>query len=94
MKTAKDFNNFYKKKDPWGVFKDDNTRIEIIKKIIEKYQINKTLELGCGEGNFTKYFKKENLICNDISSIALNRLKIKYPKIKIIEGDMLRINFN
>lgn len=94
MRTAKEFNSFYKKKDPWGFLKSNDTRNEIIKNTIEKYQTNKTLELGCGEGNFTKYFKKKDLICNDISSIALNRLKIKYPKIKIIKGDMLKINFN
>lgn len=94
MRTAKEFNTFYKKKNPWGVSKSNETRNIIIKKIIEKYQTKKTLELGCGEGNFTKYFKKKHLICNDISSLALNRLKIKYPKIKIIKGDMLKINFN
>lgn len=94
MRTAKDFNNFYKKKDPWGLLKFDDTRNEIIKKIIEKYQKNKTLELGCGEGFLTQYFKKKHLICNDISSIAIKRFKKQYPNIKTINGDMLKINFN
>jgi SAM-dependent methyltransferase len=93
MRTSKEFNNFYKKKDPWDVLKIDNTRNEIIKKIIKKYQYNKTLELGCGEGNFCKYFNKKNLKCNDISLIALKRLKKKYPMIKTIKKDMLKINF-
>ena len=94
MRTDKEFNLLYKKKNPFRVLESNDTRNVIIKKIIETYQTNKTLELGCGEGNFTQYLKKKHLTCNDISSIALNRAKIKYPKIKIINGDMLKINLN
>ncbi len=94
MRTARDFNNYYKKKDPWNFSTSDDTRDEIIEKIIKKYQKNKTLELGCGEGSLTHYFKKKHLICNDISKIALKRFKKKYPKIKTIKGDMLKVNFN
>ena len=94
MITAKYFNNLYKKKDPWNLEKIEDTKDEIIEKIIKKYKKNKTLELGCGEGSLTHYFKKKHLICNDISKIALKRFKKKYPKIKTINANMLNINFN
>ena len=56
-RKEKYFNNFYKNKDPWNVEKTYNERNIKIKKLILKYQKKKTLELGCGEGNLTKYFK-------------------------------------
>ena len=94
MRSAEDFNKFYKKEDPWYVQKYFDTRNIIISEIIKKHNKKKSLELGSGEGNFTKFFSEPNHTANDISSIALERLKRKFPSVKLMHGDMLDINFD
>ena len=56
QKKKKYFNNFYKNKDPWNVEKTYNEKKIKINKLILKYQKKKTLELGCGRGEFDKIF--------------------------------------
>ena len=79
MRNKKEFNNYYKVNDPWGVLKKKNSRNYILRKIFFKYIKNNVsvLELGCGEGNFSKYINK--IGCNslgvDISDIAIERAK-------------------
>ena len=94
MRTKEEFDKFYKKKDPWCVSNKYNERNEKINLLIKKYQIGKTLDLGSGEGNFLKYFNKSRLHCNDISTIAIKRLKLKNKNLKCINKDFLKINFN
>ena len=65
MRTAKEFNTFYKKKDPWGVLKSNDTRNIIIKKIIEKYQTKKTNYGNCSahpHNNYIQWLTESGLI--------------------------------
>ena len=99
MRNEKDFNKFYKTKDPWGVSTNKNSRNFILKKIFKKYikKSDNVLELGCGEGNFSKYINKIgcNSIGIDISGIAIERAKkLKLSNYKFERKELLDLKFN
>ena len=76
--------------------KEDN--LENIEELwIRKYEnifmakeYKKVLDLGCGIGQYTKYFLENNfeVVATDISEKALNYLKKEYPNVKTILQDM------
>ncbi len=53
---------------------------------------HKILDLGCGEGSRLKILAKNKVALGiDISQVAINMAKKKYPKIKFIKADLERI---
>lgn len=67
---------------------------------IKKYenilpQTGKVLDLGCGVGQYTKYFLDKNyeVVATDISYKALEYLKNKYSNVETIKQDMTK-SFN
>ncbi len=85
-------------KDPWGTGRARGVfyrRIfEILKKYAEKNRIHNVLDLGCGKGAFTNELLKlgENITGIEISPLAVNYAKNKYPKIRFIEGNIAKLD--
>ena len=89
--SADEFNNFYKKEDPWGIEGSisDQTRVKILNDKFKNCHFQNGLDIGCGEGNLTALMKfVDNLDAIDISKVALSRAKTKYPKINFQELDI------
>lgn len=97
MRSAQDFNEYYKDRDPWGVQKESRSvRNRVFSKIAKKYASNKVvLELGCGEGNhthsiFSKFCNKVTAV--DISQLAIDRAsEIDLPNVTFQASDFLKI---
>lgn len=64
---------------------------QICLNILEQYNFNNILDVGCGKGAFTQFLKKQNNLVMglDISSEALLRAKVRYPDIEFIQTDVL-----
>ena len=82
---CKDFESLYVKENPWrsdGSLRD-LIRIKIINNYFKNSEFNKGIDIACGEGYL---LNKLNFISSktgiDISEIAINRAKKKYPNIK------------
>ena len=62
MKVEREeFERFYEKVDPWQVL-NKNIRNYVVKRVLRKNLKSnyKTIEIGCGEGNFLKKYVKIN----------------------------------
>ncbi len=99
MRSKKEFNDYYKVNDPWGVSKKKNSRNYILRKIFNKYikSHNSVLELGCGEGNFSKYINEFGCKSHgiDISDEAIKRAKkLNLKNYKFDTKDLLNIEYN
>jgi len=68
----------------------DDIWIDKYKEIIDNIKKGKVLDLGCGLGQYTKYFldKGFEVISADISIEALNNLKQKIPNANTVKLDM------
>ena len=98
MINKKEFDKFYKITDPWKV-NNKQSRNFILKKIFEKYikKNSSLIEIGCGEGNFSKVINKlsKNNFGIDISEIAINRAKkLKLDNYKFQQFDLIKINYS
>lgn len=56
--------------------------------ILDGYNFNRILDLGCGKGSFTHLLKKENnqVIGVDLSSTAIQKARIRYPNLLWAQG--------
>lgn len=83
-----------------GVYqKKKNSRNYILRKILNKYikSHNSVLELGCGEGNFSKYINAFGCKSHgiDISDVAIKRAKkLNLKNYKFDTKDLLHIQYN
>lgn len=61
-------------------------RKQIALTVLSNYSFSSVLELGCGKGNLTQFFKKTNnhVTAVDISKTAIERGKMSYPDINFI----------
>ena len=83
LRSAADFDAFFSKTDPWRI---QGNKLEELRYELTHYWFRKcvmegrkkppkVLELGCGEGYFTRYIRDGvELWVNDISSVALSRV--------------------
>lgn len=75
-------NNF----DSWHERDLRMLRKQISLSVIDQYNSKNILELGCGKGTLTQYFKKKNnhVTAIDISETAIKRAENSYPDINFI----------
>lgn len=68
----------------------NNMWVDKYKNIIDKINGKKVLDLGCGLGQYTKYFldKGFDVISCDISKVVLEQLEKNIPNSKTLELDM------
>jgi len=99
MKVEREeFERFYEKVDPWQVL-NKNIRNYVVKRVLRKNLKSnyKTIEIGCGEGNFSIEINK---ICNksvgiDISSKAIERARTLELRNYIFkQGDLLNFDYS
>ena len=90
----------FKKYDPWDDLnsKYNDTKFKRLLDLIEKYQPKNLLEIGCGEGIFTRLLGNYNFKVDavDISSRAIKRAIKgckKFNNIKIHLSDIIKFNF-
>jgi len=93
------FEEMYQQEDIQGFdswFQDDTTHItkRIALCILEQYNFNKILDIGCGKGAFTYLLKKNNNVVKgcDLSETAIRKAKSKFPSISFFvasSGDLM-----
>ena len=90
-KLVGDFETMYQNesKENFDSWHQDDTRQlqrKIDLAILEEYNFNKILDIGCGKGSLTHILKKKNntVIGVDISQTAINIVSERFPDIKFI----------
>jgi SAM-dependent methyltransferase len=87
MYINEDKDNF----DSW--FQEDITHLKTVisLSILNQYNFNTILDVGCGKGTITHLLKKKNnyVLGVDISKTAINKAKVKYPEIdfQVLKSD-------
>ena len=90
-REASEFDELYRREDPWGVRNSiqDLARIKKLNQIFRNTRFSYGLDIGCGEGHLTQTL---NFVVNksaiDISEVALTRARIFYPKINFMKADL------
>ncbi len=88
-KFVGDFEKMYanednKNYDSW--FQEDMSHLgrQFSLLLINRYNFNSILDIGCGKGSFTSLLKKNNNIVTgiDISETAIKKAKAKYPRVE------------
>ena len=96
MRSADDFDSYYKSPDPWGIGQA-RRRDRALTGIIGPYVAGKTvLELGCGEGHLTaSVFQSAARIEGvDISPVAISRANfLSLPNASFQVSDFLDVSF-
>ncbi len=87
--------NYYDYVYAWKTYSKD---VKVIRRIIynlKRSKGNSLLEVGCGTGNYLRYFSK-GFSCTglDISEKALDIARKKASGVKFIRGDMLNMELN
>lgn len=83
--------------DSWH--QDDSRQLQrrIDLAILEDYNFNKIIDIGCGKGAFTHLLKKKNnnVLGIDISETAINIAKKRFPDIDFLVADINKVeNFS
>jgi SAM-dependent methyltransferase len=93
-----DFETMYQNesKENFDSWHQDDTRQlqrKIDLAILEDYNFNKVLDIGCGKGSLTHLLKKKNnyVIGIDISQTAVNIVKERFPDINFVCSDVNNI---
>jgi cyclopropane fatty-acyl-phospholipid synthase-like methyltransferase len=96
MRSAADFDSFYKSPDPWHIsrakFRDNVLR----RWLSELVRGRSVLELGCGEGHLTQavFGEAKSITGIDISDVAIDRAKSrKIGNAKFIRSDFVQASF-
>lgn len=97
MRTAADFNDFYKISDPWNLTRA-KFRNRIFRRLLSGLiHDRKVLELGCGEGHLTQtvFSSARSVVGIDISSVAIERAKARrLPNARFECADFLGADFS
>ena len=90
--TVETLDSLYTKSDPWKLGRLEQPRFEGTNALIAQYcpQAASILEIGCGEGYQTRYFRGivDEVIGVDISATALARARVAVPKAVFLEGTL------
>lgn len=64
--------------------------------LLERYNFDRILDIGCGKGAFTHLLKKQNnhVTALDISQTALDVARGRYPDIQFIQADVTSPGFD
>lgn len=96
MRTAEDFDSYYKSPDPWGI-SNASRRDRALSQVIAPYVSGKSvLELGCGEGHLTaSVFRNAASVHGiDISPTAISRATVlSLPNASFQTSDFLNVGF-
>jgi cyclopropane fatty-acyl-phospholipid synthase-like methyltransferase len=96
MRTAADFNEFYKVDDPWSLTRA-KFRDRVFRKLTSSLVRGRSvLELGCGEGHLTQevFARARSIVGIDISDIAIERAKKRgLENAQFRSGDILEADF-
>ena len=81
--------------EPWVQADCMELSRKIVLSVLEGYNFDRILDLGCGKGYFTQFFKKHNNFVRgvDVSATAVSRAKISFPKIDFMSGDVTNKEF-
>lgn len=97
MRTADDFDAYYRSPDPWGLT-NAARRDRVLRAFIEPHVANKSvLELGCGEGHLSKtIFGRAKAVRGiDISPVAISRAAaLSLPNATFDAADFLDLDFS
>ncbi len=96
MRTATDFNEFYKIKDPWSLTRAKFRDRVFRKQVSSLVRGRSVLELGCGEGHLTQavFGDAKSIVGIDISDIAIERAKKRsLANAQFKNGDILEADF-
>lgn len=76
-----DLERFYSNPDPWGYFShsDDHCRRHILVSELSRYQLGRTLDIGCGNGFITEAIPASVVVGVDISEAALIAARSRAP---------------
>jgi predicted TPR repeat methyltransferase len=95
MRTAADFDAYYRSSDPWGL-KHASRRDRALGRIIAPYVSGRSvMELGCGEGHLTAtvFSSAKSVKGIDISSVAVARAQaLALPHASFEVSDFLTID--
>jgi 2-polyprenyl-3-methyl-5-hydroxy-6-metoxy-1,4-benzoquinol methylase len=88
MSKFEDWNEKLAKEDIWE-FKTNPWQWQRFKDVVNLLpEANSVLEIGCMEGEFTKYLKNKDITAIDISSVAIERAKPKCPNVEFKVWDI------
>ena len=97
------FEDMYRSEDVEGFDSWHERDVRPIRKtiplvLLNQYNFNRILEIGCGKGTFTQFLKKINnqVIALDISKTAISKAEKSYPDITfktfyIAKGNLLEL---
>ena len=73
--------------DSWQSNDVRNFRLRVVMQILNEYNFQDILELGCGKGVASQFLKKKNnnVLGIDISETAIKKAKINFPDIEFRE---------
>ncbi|BCA58670.1 class I SAM-dependent methyltransferase [Sphingomonas sp. HMP6] len=90
--TAETLDSLYTKPDPWKLGSREQARFEGTNALIAQFcpPLASILEVGCGEGYQTRYFRgiADQVTGIDISATALARARVAVPKAVFLEGTL------
>jgi len=96
MRSAADFNLFYKSPDPWHISRA-KFRDKVLRHWLSELVRGQTvLELGCGEGHLTQavFGEAKSVTGIDISDVAIDRARSrKINNAKFVQSDFLQAPF-
>jgi Methyltransferase domain len=89
--TAREFDEYYAKEDPWGIANTPAhlARIQKLNQEFATCSFSRGFDIGCGEGALTgqlTFVAKFDAI--DFSEVALERARKTYPKINFFKADL------
>lgn len=89
--TESDFEDFYRESDPWQIENSpwEKYRSKIISEVLKEKQFTSALDIGCGEGTFTR--KLQN--CESISAFDISKQAIARAKLSNSESTMSKIDY-
>ncbi len=95
MRSQEDWNKWYAQPNPWGTEGSDKdwVRTEILLDRLGQASFDYTLDIGCGEGAMTNAVSvlSRRTMAFDISSLAIERARLRFPGIDFSQGELLEV---